>query len=405
MRVLFVEASSGGVVGGSLTGLQHLIRGLARERVQMGMALYEAKAIEPVLRAMGVHVYRIDRRRVSKEHALIRSESYWRARRVSAVTGALRWGRQTVRLVLEELPAALQLARIVRHERPHVMHLGNGVRANFDAILAARFTGTPVVCHVKGFEKYSRREQCAARRLDAVVCMTRAVHAHCLEHGVMARQNRVVYDAVDEEGFRPQRPVAQVRSEFGLDRSTPCIGIVGNIQEWKGQAIVVEAMARIRQHLPNARCLIIGGAHRAGTEYARALERRVNDLGLRGTVLFTGFRSDVADIMNALDVLVHASVRPEPFGRVILEAMTLGKPVVAAAAGGVPELMSEGETGFLVPPGDPEALATRLVRLLSDEALRRCIGECARARARERFSLEQHVATMASIYESVTRSH
>jgi glycosyltransferase involved in cell wall biosynthesis len=94
-------------------------------------------------------------------------------------------------------------------------------------------------------------------------------------------------------------------------------------------------------------------------------------------------------------------VRPEPFGRVILEAMLLGKPVIGAAAGGVPELITDGETGFLVPPGDADALADRLTILLCDEALRRAIGERARAWARTRFSLARHVAEMTDLYHEV----
>jgi glycosyltransferase involved in cell wall biosynthesis len=219
----------------------------------------------------------------------------------------------------------------------------------------------------------------------------------------MARQSRVVYDAVDEVGFQPMRDAVSVRAEFGVAPDAPCIGIVGNLQEWKGQAVVVEAVARLRTAVPAVRCLIIGGAHRAGAEYEQTLRRRVAALGLNDTITFTGFRHDVADIMNALDVVVHASIRPEPFGRVILEAMLLCKPVVAAAAGGVPELIVGGETGVLVPPGDVSALADRLLPLLNDAALRDRLGARAQAWAREHFSLAQHVAAMTDIYCSVTR--
>lgn len=403
LRVMFVEASSGGVVGGSLTGLYHLMRGLDRDRFVSSIVLYERKTIERDLAAIGVTVHHVARHRLPKEHGLQAAAGYRRAKQVGAVAQGLRWLRQGLSFAIEEAPAALALARVIRAERPDVLHLGNGMRANFDGILAARLTGTPVVCHVKGFEKYSAREQRAARGVAALVSMTRAVQAHCVQHGVSAQQNVVIYDAVDEPGFRPTREAASVRAELGVPVDAPCLGIVGNVQQWKGQAVVVEAMARVRKDVPAARCLIVGGAHRAGAEYERTLRRRVADLGLADAITFTGFRTDVADIMNALDVVVHASIRPEPFGRVILEGMLLRKPVVATAAGGVLELIVDGETGLLVPPEDVEALANRLVPLLRDASYRDRLGTRAQAWAREHFSLSLHVAAMSEIYDHVAR--
>jgi len=102
---------------------------------------------------------------------------------------------------------------------------------------------------------------------------------------------------------------------------------------------------------------------------------------------------------------VHTSVRAEPFGRVILEGMLLGKPVIATAAGGVPELIAEGETGFLTPPGDAERLAERLIPLLRDAPLRRRIGSQAQSWARQQFALHHHVAQMSALYESLSRGH
>src|SRR5512135_1637278 len=169
VRVLFVEASSGGVVGGSLTGLYHLIRGLDRQRFAPAMVLYEDKEIETELHVLGVPVHHVSRRRLPKQHALLDYEGYHRAKSLGAVRSVLTLGRQTLRVLVEELPAALRLARVIRQASADVVHLGNGVRANFDGILACWMTRTPCVCHVKGFEKYSNRERWAARHIDSVV--------------------------------------------------------------------------------------------------------------------------------------------------------------------------------------------------------------------------------------------
>jgi len=405
VRVLFVEASSGGVVGGSLTGLYHLIRGLDRARVAAAIALYEHKEIETELRALRVPVYHVSRRRVPKQHALLQYNGYQRAKSIAAVRSVLRLGRQSLRIAIEELPAAIRLARVIRRAGADVVHLGNGVRANFDGILACWLTRTPCLCHVKGFEKYSNRERWAARQVDALVCMTEAVRAHCAQHGVYGRTTHVVYDALDEAEFVPRRDAGVVRAELGITNGSPCVGVVGNIQEWKGQAVFVEAMARIIDQVPQAHAFIVGGVHRSGAAYNERLKQRIQELHLERALSATGFRRDVADVMNALDVVVHTSVRPEPFGRVILEGMLLGKPVVASAAGGVPELIRDGETGFLTAPGDATGLAERLIPLLQDAALRERIGQQARAWAREQFSLPRHVTAMSIIYESLRRTH
>ena len=405
VRVLFVEASSGGVVGGSLTGLYHLIRGLDRARFAPAMVLYEPKEIEADLQTIHVPVYHTRRRRVPKEHALLKYEGYQHAKASRPIRNLLSLGRHGLRLAVEEVPAAVRLARIFRRAQADVVHLGNGVRANFDGLLACLLTRTPCVCHVKGFEKYSDRERWVAPKIDALVCMTKAVEDHCARSGVRGRRTHVVYDAVDEAAFAPRCDVARVRAELGIANGAPCFGVIGNIQEWKGQAVLVEAMTRIIDAVPEARGLIVGGVHRAGAAYNEQLETRIRELHLERCLSITGFRSDIADIMNALDVVVHTSVRPEPFGRVILEGMLLGKVVVATAAGGVPELIEDGQTGFLTTPGNPEELAERLLPLLQNADLRQQVGRRAQEWARERFSLQRHVAAMSAIYEELTDGH
>ncbi len=397
---LFVEASSGGVVGGSLTGLVHQMRGMGAGWRSV-LVLYEPKAIEAELLGLGVRCHHVRRWRVPKEHVLQKSNAYHTVRRAGLVRNTLHLSRLLLRTVAEEFPASLALARIIRAEKADIVHLGNGVRANFDAILACWMTRTACIAHGKGFEKYGGRERWAAAHIDALVCMSSAVKAHCERSGVIAPRMPVIYDAVDVAGFRPTRPRQAVRAELGIGPGDCAAGILGGIQEWKGQAVVVEAIARIRRELPNLRCLIVGGVHRAGERYAEGLRQKVTALGLDDVVRFTGFRHDVPDVINALDVVVHASTRPEPFGRVILEGMLLGRSVIAAAAGGVVEFVEDGRTGFLVPPGDAEKMAERLATLARDPELRARLGREAQSESRERFSLAHHVEAMTHLYQSV----
>jgi glycosyltransferase involved in cell wall biosynthesis len=398
MRILFVEASSGGVVGGSLTGLYHAILGLQPRSHELGMVLYEKKAIEPELERRQVPVFHVSRRRLPKDWSLV-------SRRISDGASARpRWAatrlavRRALGTIVEDIPAALRLAQLLRAFQPQVVHAGNGVRANFDVVLACLLARVPVVCHVKGFEKYSPRERWIARRTAGLIFMTRAVEEHCRRHEIVHPHSAVIYDALDEQHFRPVRSSHEVRRELGFDDGALLAGVVGNIQEWKGQAVFVEALARLRDTFPQLRGLLIGGVHRAGSAYYQRIVDEIARRGLEERVRVTGFRTDVADLVNALDVLVHSSVRPEPFGRVILEGMLLSKPVVATAAGGVPELIEHGRTGFLVPPGSPEDLASCLAELLRDSEKRRAVGSAAHRWASQRFRLERHVEELEQFY-------
>ena len=402
-RVLVVEASSGGVVGGSLTGLYHMVLGLDRSRFTPAFVLYEEKTIEDDLKQIDVPVFRASRQRIPKEHPLLHRSGYRQAKQVSLIKKGLQLGRQSLRMAFEEFPAAITLARTIRSFGADVVHLGNGIRANFDGILAASMTGTPCLCHVKGFEKYSGREQWAAKRLGAVVYMTQAIKSHCEASGVRAARTEVIYDALDENEFRPRGDRAQVRESLGIGENTIGVGVLGNIQEWKGQELLIEAIHRLRPEFPDIKALIVGGVHRSGEAYHRKLKGKLENRGLAELLSFTGFRDDVPDIVNALDVVVHTSIRPEPFGRVILEAMLLGKPVVASAAGGVPELIEHGETGRLFRPGDAGDLAVQLKGLFADRELRQRMGERARQWARERFTLDRHVDEMSRLYDELTR--
>jgi glycosyltransferase involved in cell wall biosynthesis len=206
------------------------------------------------------------------------------------------------------------------------------------------------------------------------------------------------------DSFRPTRDRNDVREELGIEADAPVVGVVGNIQAWKGQKVLLEAMVELRRTHPDAIALIVGGAHRSGRAYADELRQFVAANGIEKNVIFTGARDDVGDVMNAMDVVAHTSVRGEPFGRVIIEGMCVGRPVVATRAGGVPEFVADGKNGLLVPAGDPSALAAVLKRLFEDAELRERLSRGALESVRD-FAVEYHVAEMARIYDRVARRY
>ena len=214
---------------------------------------------------------------------------------------------------------------------------------------------------------------------------------------------QTVHDGIDADAFerRVVRRREQVRSELEIGAGVPVIGLVGNVREWKGQEYLADALHVLHRSLPDFVCLFIGAATQEDAEFERRLRKKIADYGLSQKVIFTGYRSDIPDLVNALDVLVNASIRPDPFPHVILEGMALGRVVVATNLGGAVESIADGESGFLVPGDTPVILADRLHRVLVDPALRKSMEDRARRRVRELFSLQENVRKTTEIYASL----
>lgn len=192
---------------------------------------------------------------------------------------------------------------------------------------------------------------------------------------------------------------AAVRAALGW-RGHPLVGIVGRLQPWKGQQTFLRAAKLVTREHPDARFLIVGGAilGREGS-YPEDLERLASELGIRDRVHFSGHREDVWDWCDALDIVVHASTG-EPFGLVIVEAMALRKPVIAAADGGPLEIVEDGVSGLLIRPGEPKALAAAVARLLREPGLAEKLAARAELRAHA-FSVERMADGFAGIFDGV----
>jgi len=404
VKVLFLEASSGQVVGGSLTGMLQLIQGLDRSRFRPIVVLYEDKPIVQTLHAQGIRVRIFSKRRLPKEHQLQDVPVYQKAKGYPGVTPILWNLRATLTFLFETLPAAFRLSRVFREEAPDLIHVNNGFRGNLDAIVAARLCRIPCIVHCKGFDKHSYIERMLAPGVAAAVCMTMAIEQHCRAQRVRPPEYNVIYDGLDLEAFRPTRDRDDVREELGIDRDAQVVGVVGNIQPWKGQQVLLEALVELHATHPDVVALIVGGPHRSGRGYADELRHFVAANGIEHNVVFTGAREDVGDLMNAMDVVAHTSVRGEPFGRVIIEGMCVGRPVVATRAGGVPEFVADGRNGLLVPAGDAHALAGVLGRLFDDRDLRERLSKGALESVRD-FAVEHHVAEISRVYERVARRY
>jgi glycosyltransferase involved in cell wall biosynthesis len=323
-------------------------------------------------------------------------------RRGCAVVDVPGLGREVAPLA--DLRALASLHRLIRRLRPTILHTHTS-KAGFLGRLAGRLAGVPAVVHQPhGHVFYGywgpRRtalfvalERLAARWTDRIVTLTpRGTEEHLARGIGHPAQYASVPSGVPTAALRagaPPRPVARAR--LGLAATDFVVAAVGRCVAVKGFDLLVAALPRLAASAPSARLLVVGD----GPE-RQALARLARELRVRDRVSITGATADVAAHLAAADVLAAPS-RNEGMGRVLVEAMALGLPVVGTAVGGIPWVVADGETGRLVPAGDVPALADALADLAQDPALRRKLGEAAVARA-ELFSDEAAEAAMRAVY-------
>jgi glycosyltransferase involved in cell wall biosynthesis len=294
-------------------------------------------------------------------------------------------------------PAALRLRRALLRRRPDVVH-ANGVKAALVAVLATPGTGIPVIWVKHDFSWDGPLARAVASRCALVVPVSEAV-ATTFGHR-LARRMRVVPNGIPD--YRRDPGGRGVVAELVGRADAPVAALVGRLHRAKGQLELVEAAPAVLARRPDARFLLLGAEDPNQPDYARAVRRRIGDLGVEGAFSLAGHRHDPLRVMSGCELVVVPSVPDERgagregFGYVLLEAMSVETPVVAYAAGAIPEVL--GPCGRLVPEGDREALAAAIADLLAREPLRRRAAACGRARVIERFALERTVDEMRRAY-------
>ena len=237
-----------------------------------------------------------------------------------------------------------------------------------------------------------------ARLVTRVIAVSRGA-ADFLVHGKGYPPDKVVVvpNGRDLTRFTPGAHREVVRKELGLDRDAPVVGVVGRLETQKGHVYLLEAWPEVVRAHPDARLLVVGegSLHDALVDQARRAH-------VAESVIFTGFRSDVPRLLDAIDVLALPSLH-EGMPLTVIEAAAAGRPVVATAVDGTPEVVREGETGALVPPADPAALARALLAMLGDADAAERMGREAYRWAHERFDVDAHVEATARVYREVAR--
>ena len=300
-----------------------------------------------------------------------------------------------------DLAAAWRLSRVLKQLRPDVLHAHDphGVAM---AAVALGITGPavrpPLVATLR--IEYRIRHSSFSRwkydQVDVFIAISAAVRDRLASDGVPRRKIVIVHEGVDVERLAALPP-GNIHAECYLPTHAPVVGSVGALVAQKAQHDLIEAAALVVRSVPDARFVILGEG-----ELRPALERQIREHHLERHVMLAGFRDHARALIKGCDVFAMSSVQ-EGMCTSLVDAMAASRPAVVTAAGGMPEVVADGETGYVVPPRDPAALAARLIELLKDGALRARMGAAGLARARELFSVEKMIEGTAAVYESLRR--
>lgn len=298
--------------------------------------------------------------------------------------------------------SVLRFFNLIRRERIALVHTNTAVMPS--PALAAWLAGVPHVWHMRElFDEFRSAWKFYGRFVHAfstrIPCMSEAIAAQFPNRS----KTRVLFDGLPLEEYprAAQASKPEARAQFQLGAG-PVVGCVGRIKfVRKGQEVLVQAAALLKQRGVLAKYLIVGAPAPGNEEHGERLRRLIRDLGVEGDVVMPGEMADPKPAYTAMDVFVLPSAQAEPFGLVVLEAMAMGCPVVATAIGGPLSIVAEGETGFLVPPGDAAALADKLEVLLRNAALRERMAAAGRARLEAKFSFANTVNELEALYREV----
>lgn len=383
--ILFVETGTQG--GGSFVSLYQVLQAMDRERFSPVVCFLVRTPFVQKIEALNIPVTVLSDPLYAAPNCPLRLALRSLQRLVERICPQ---GRDAFdRMVHARTARALE--QLLRRHKTDLLVLNDQIDRDRFALAAARRTETPVVSHLRsafapGFTAADGR--LVSTQVTAFIANSRANADFWTARGVDAQRVKTVYNPVPP----PEEPPADLMREFDVPHDAPVVACVGRLTAIKGQDVLIRAAAALSEDFPALRVLLIGDGHAR-----RRLQTLVCRCGRAGRVIFAGWRQDAVTLLAAADVLAVPS-REEAFGRVAVEGMLAGVPVVAARTGGLPEIIVSGKTGLLVDPGNAQDLAAALRTLLNDPDHAAALAAAARRAAEQRFSIQTVVRELETVY-------
>lgn len=384
ITVLYVHANNRDI-GGADYCLFKLASELDKKQFRPIICLCERTEILDLYVKAGIKTYLIDMERIKKSKNLF----------------------YIFRLFFKFLPTVKRIMKIIKAEHVDIVH-GNDLLDIYGP-LAGGLMKIPVTQYVRWILVNS---VCLKKVLTGIVyrindivltVSDRVAKEMFSRNGGILPNIATCYDWIDMDKVGHSKKGIDIREEFNISSAMQVVGCIGRLEPWKGQEVFIKAAAEVVKHFSNITFFVVGGTveGRGRETYADYVKTLAKDLNVADKVIFTGHRSDIADVMASLDIFVHSSITPDPLPGVVMEAMFCCRPVVGAAAGGVPEEVEDGRTGILYEPGDHVKMAKAIIKLVEQPALARQMGKEGRKRVESVFNKTDLCARMENIYREL----
>ena len=377
-RILFVETGSG--FGGSAKYLYELLSRLDKGRFESYVIYSGDGSYLQKIKTKGIPCHQLKLSLASPRRPII-SYLY-----------LFFW------FIFSAFPNAIRIFSFIKRNKIDLIYLNNELLTHFPSIIAGKFSGAKIVCHNHGLRQLTFLEKRFVPFVDLFICVSEASRA-AIKDAIGGKPIKVVLNGLDIRDYDLNAIILAAEIQK-IKQKNKIVGMVGRIVEWKGHENFVEAAARVLKLNKNVFFILVGDDLNQDKVFLNRLKNRISDLGIGNNFIFTGWKEDIRPYVFGFDVYVHPSIEPEPFGLTVIEAMALGKPVVASRLGALSEIIEDGKDGYLYEPKNTDHMVEKISRLLLDEQLRQTLGQHAREKVAASFTIENNVQQVQEIIDA-----
>lgn len=383
-KIFYCETSNDGTVGGSHSCMYNLIRYSDRSKFEFTVGVFSENQYIQKYHDLGIEVV------------------------IMPIVPSRRSGWFITRKFINWYHREYELERFllsyINKNKFNILMMNNTIYESKNFLSVGSRLGLPVVAYERGIMKYRPEHIVASEHVDASIAVSNAIMKNLSEYKFRSKKMELIYDGIDPDLYKGPFERSKIKKDLNISGDSKVIGIVGNIRMWKGQKYFIEAITILAKKYPELYGLIIGGWSDVDLEYVESLRQAVDDESLSHRIFFLGYRKDTPALLSILDVFVHASIQPEPFGMVLLEAMAAKVPVVATRLGGPIEIFDGGKCGILVRPENADEIAEGCIKYFSDDIFRQDVVEKAYTRLCEKFHIHTTVKNVGNLLENVSNN-
>ena len=413
-RILIAESGSG--YGGSAKYLAGLLPLIDRSKFDIELVAYGRGPLIQQIEKEGQVIYHksmwrfpwaegeTQKSEAGSHGAKSRPQTSGLSRQTSAVIQMLEYIGYVAVASAQLLLLVPTITFWLRKHKIEMIHLNNEILSHLPLVLAARLSGCRILCHLHGWRKLTGTERLVNRLIDQFIAVTqsgadfynwqlRSCHVEGIPNGLL--MNETI-----EKTSSPEKR-KEMRIKLNLEDHDVLAVLIGRFIPLKGHSVMLDALAKAKKTCPQLHVVFVGNDPSRGNAYKEELKTQITNLGIAEHVQFLPWQDHMGPVYDAADIVMQPSIQPESFGYVALEGMAAGKPVIASRIGGLPDVVVHNETGFLVEPGNSDALAQALEQIVRDEPLAKRFGMNGNERARRLFNMQHNAGRIQEIYDRI----